>query len=65
MQNDLITITVERMSNGKKLRSSTTLPMSIFDLAAESPGFVFWGEIIFLMSDLDEKEKAMSARPRV
>ena len=62
MKNDLITIAVERMSNGMKLRSSTTLPMSMFDYTVAIPGSVVWGEIVFLQANLDEKEEEISAK---
>ena len=63
MKNDIITITVERMSSGKKLISSTALPMSIFDYASEYPGSVVWGEIVLLVGWLDEKEKKHTSTP--
>ena len=65
MKNDLIIIAVERMNNGNKLCSSTAIPMSLLDFSAENSGVVIWSEIIFLVGQLDEKEKAMIAKPKI
>jgi hypothetical protein len=56
MKNDIITITVERMSNGKRLSVSTMFPESMLDSCFDDPREVVLGEIRPLMAQLDEKE---------
>lgn len=56
MENDTITITVERIKNGKRINVSTLFPESMLDSCVDDPGEVVLGEIHFLIAQLDEEE---------